>query len=111
VTPIADDWGNITSDCKPFNYGWLQISQRSAACDKLKSGWVSFENEFRQTLTQFLQGPFSESRVNSLLDSWGEQIRAETVEASQVHDDALSETEWEQAMDFLKTRLSNARNN
>ena len=111
VTPIADDWGNITSDCKPFNYGWLQISQRSAACDKLTAGWVSFENEFQQTLTQFLQGPFSESRVNSLLDSWEEQIRTATVEASQTHEDAISMSEWEEALDRLKAGLSNARNN
>ena len=77
----------------------------------LTVGWVFFENKYEQTLIQFLQGPFSKSKVNSVLESWEQQIRAATIEVSQVHDDALSVFEWEEALEHLKAGLANARSN
>jgi len=109
VTPIADEWGQITSDCEPFSYGLFLGLQRSAACDKLTAGWVSFEDEYKQTLDQFKQGPFSESQVNSLLDFWQNQIRSSVLEASQHHSDALHESDWDDAVEYLKSGLTVAR--
>jgi len=109
VTPIADEWGQITSDCEPFSYGLFLGLQRSAACDKLTAGWVSFDDEYKQTLDQFKQGPFSESQVNSLLDFWQNQIRSSVLEASQHHTDALNESDWDDAVEYLKTGLTVAR--
>lgn len=109
VTPIADEWGEVTNECKPFNYGLFQGSQRSAACDKLTAGWVSFEGEYGETLSQFMQGPFSESHVNSRLNSWMEQIRGATLEADQSHQDAIALSDWESALNVLKADLSAVR--
>ncbi len=110
VTPISDEWGQITSNCEPFRYGQFQNLQRSAACDKLTAGWVTFENEYKQTLEQFQQGLFSESQVNSLIDSWYYQIRIATMEAAQLHADAISLTEWDHAIENLKAGLAVSRN-
>jgi spore coat protein CotH len=111
VTPIADSLGKTTSNSQPFGYGFLQIQQRSAACDKLTGGWASFVEEYEQLRSQFKEGPFSEAQVVALLDSWSEQIRAATLEASQTHSDALSFKDWENAMLKLKNQLEFARNN
>ncbi len=111
VTPIADGWGEITNNCQPFNYGAFQLQQWSAACDKLTAGWVSFSDEYEQALTQFKEGPLSETQVNALLDAWTAQIRDATIEAEQAHEDALSVLEWEAALDDLRTKLAYAREN
>lgn len=105
VTPIADAWGQITGDCQPFGYGFLQIQQRSAACDKLISGWASFVAEYVQLKSEFKSGPFSEEQVNMLLDSWSRQIRGATFEASNSHHDAVSVQDWENAMEQLRNQL------
>jgi hypothetical protein len=51
---------------------------------------VIFGNKYEQTLIQFLQGPFIKSKVNSVLESWEEQICSARVETSQAHDGAIS---------------------
>lgn len=111
VTPIADLWGQKSSNCQPFGYGFLQIQQKSAACDKLIGGWASFIAEYEQLRTEFKSGPFSEEQVNMLLESWSKQIRDATFEASQTHSDAMSVEDWENAMEKLKNQLEFARNN
>jgi hypothetical protein len=109
VTPIADNWGSTSNDCEPFPYGLLGFYQRSAACDKLIAGWASFTEEYNESKNEFKQGPFSEETVNTLLDSWSEQIRDATIEASVSHFDALKPDAWENALDELKEQLEYAR--
>ena len=109
VTPIGDNWGEITNDCRPFKYGLFGLFQRSAACDKLIGGWAMFEQEYQEKLLEFKTGPLSESRVNEQLNKWKEQIRAATIEASEKHDDALLPPEWEAAFDEMKSSLDFAR--
>ncbi len=109
VTPIADGWGETTNNCQPFNYGFFQLQQWSAACDKLTAGWVSFSDEYEQTLTQFKEGPFSEAQVTMLLNAWEAQVRDATLEADQAHVDAISVAEWEGALSGLKAQLKWAR--
>ena len=111
VTPVADPWGEITANCEPFSYGPWQIRQRSAACDKLTAGWVSFNAEYQQQKEQFISGPFSEVQVNQLLETWIAQIRGATIEANQAHSDAISISEWENALDNFRLKLDFARNN
>ena len=111
VTPIPDGWGEITNDCEPFSYGFLGLKQRSAACDKLTAGWVTFGDEYNQRLIEFLEGPFSETNVDALLDTWKEQITAATVEASEMHNDALTVDQWETAIAKLKSELATVRGN
>lgn len=111
VTPIKDKWGEITNNCQPFGFGFLNIKQRSAACDKLTAGWVSFSDKFNEKKLQFISGPFAESKVNAQLNSWSAQIREATTLASQTHTDALTVQRWESAMSELKASLNFARVN
>ncbi len=111
VTSIADDWGEISCDCNPFPYGKYGLYQKSAACDKLIAGWASFRNEYDELKSEFINGPFSESQVNSLIDEWADQIRDATIEASQIHRDAISEEDWDHTINELKIKLEYARMN
>ena len=111
VTPIADEWGEISNNCNPFSYGLFQFSQRSAACDKLTATWASFTEEYEQALSHLKSGPMSAAHLNGLIDTWAEQIRATTIEASAIHGDAISTGEWNNAVIQLKTQLDHARNN
>ncbi len=109
VTPIADEWGEVSADCQPFRFGSFNLLQRSAACDKLIGGWATFTTEYNQLLQSFKEGPFSETLVNEQLKKWEDQIRSATLEASQKHEDALSPAEWQNAIDELKSNLDFAR--
>jgi hypothetical protein len=109
VTPIADDWGEISNNCNPFVYGQFGFSQQSAACDRLTRGWASFSEEYDQLKTQFIEGPFSETSVEGLLDVWANQVRDAIIEAKATHQDATSLSQWESAINTLKNQLSYAR--
>lgn len=110
VTPIADAWGDTSSNCQPFSYGSLGFIQKSASCDKLTAGWASFTDKFQQKKAQFKNDAFSETQVNQLLNKWSNQIRNATIEASNDHNDAISLTEWENALNQLRNQLEFARN-
>ena len=109
VTPIGDAWGVKSNDCQPFSVGIFGLKQRSAACDKLTGGWASFTEEYAQKKQVFLEGPFSEERVNEKLEEWAAQIRVATEEASQANTDAISIAKWESSMSILKSQLRTAR--
>jgi len=110
VTPIADDWGETSNNCQPFPYGSFFIYQWSAACDKLIGGWASYEQEYKDLKTKFINGPFSASTVNGLIVAWSEQIRAATQEADEEHSDALSVQKWENNLYQFMDQLEFARN-
>ncbi len=111
ITKVVDDWGVITNDCKPYGGLLGFFKQRSAACDKLTAGWASFDTEYQNLKSQFINGAFSEAAVDALLDTWAAQIRDATIEAEGLYDDALTVSEWEAALDDLKIKLNYARNN
>ena len=111
VTPIADDWGETSNNCQPFPYGAFGIYQWSAACDKLIRGWASYEQEYKDLKTKFINGPFSASNVNGLIVAWSDQIRAATQEADEGHSDALSMQERENNLYEFMDQLEFARNN
>lgn len=112
VTPIADEWGEISANCQPFGTGgFFGIKQWSAACDKLTAGWVSFEEEHTEIMNQFMEGPFSEAQVMEQLTAWEAQIREATAEAKEANSDAISIAQWESALGKLKAQLEYARNN
>jgi hypothetical protein len=109
VTALADQWGEVTANGNPFNFGPFNIPQRSAASDKLIAGWTRFDEEFDRQLNRFMEGPFSKVQVDEHLDIWTEQIRQATDEASRTHDDAISVSEWEHAVSELKAQVGFAR--
>ena len=109
VTPIADAWGETSNDCRPFEFGALNFRQKSAACDKLTGGWASFDTEYQEIKTRFINTVFSQAEVETRIDAWADQIRPATLEASQQHSDAITIEEWEQAIETLKAQLAFAR--
>ncbi|MDA7536452.1 CotH kinase family protein [bacterium] len=106
VTQIADEWGKVRADCDPFNHGPFNIPQRSAACDKLTRGWSKFDKEYSEFRTQLLAGPLSVEQADARIDAWADQIRKATMEANEIHSDALPLHAWEQAVDQLKDQLA-----
>lgn len=111
VTPIADDWGMISNDCKPFKHSFFGIEQWSASCDKLTAIWALYDDEFKEMKNKLINGPMSANAVNEVLDKWSNQIRDATSEASLLHDDAISIDKWESEMTKLREQLEYARNN
>ena len=111
ITQIADEWGEVRADCKPFNHGPFNIPQRSAACDKLIQGWASFEKEYADFKAQLLAGPLSFEQADARIDAWANQIREATHEANETHADALLPHAWEQAVEQLKAHLAFVRSN
>ncbi len=109
VTPIADGWGEISNNCNPFNYGSFGFSQQSAACDRLTGGWASFTEEYDQLKVEFIAGSFSKNSVETLLDTWSDQVRDAIIEAKATHPDATSLSQWESAINTLKNQLTYAR--
>ncbi|MDA7512947.1 CotH kinase family protein, partial [Verrucomicrobia bacterium] len=106
VTQIADEWGKVRADCDPFNHGPFNIPQRSAACDKLTRGWSKFDQEYSEFRAQLMAGPLSVEQADARIDAWVDQIRKATIEANEMHSDALPVHAWEQAVDQLKDQLA-----
>ena len=111
VTPIVDDFGETSNNCKPFRDGLFGLEQWSASCDKLTAIWASYTEELDQKKSELFAGPMSELSANSMLDAWSAQIRDATDEASELHGDAVSINKWESALEELKNQLDHARNN
>lgn len=109
ITPIADEWGEISNNCFPFQH--LSAYQWSAACDKLTAIWASYEAEYEAKRVELINGPMSKESTDAMLDLWADQIRSATEEASGVHDDAISVGEWEYYLNQLKNQLEYAREN
>ncbi len=111
VTAIADSWGDTTNNCQNFEYGDWQLTQKSAACDRIIGGLARYEVEYQQIKDFLINGPMSEFVVNTLIDQWQAQITNATLDAYQMHDDALNPSTWQNAIIELKSQLEHARNN
>jgi spore coat protein CotH len=109
VTVIYNKWGETSNDCKPFPTGVRGYYQKSAACDKLTMGWVSFIQEYDSLKIVFKNGPFAEEIVFEKVDEWSEQIREASREARSTHRDALKEKDWDEALYNLKGELRHSR--
>ena len=110
VTPIKDEWGEITNDCKPFAFGGWGLPQLSAACDPIIGTWASFENEYQQIQNTFLTGVFSQENVDNLINTWAGQIKDAVQEAAETHDDQPSMESWLRNVERLKNDLETVRN-
>ncbi|MEJ6808489.1 MAG: CotH kinase family protein, partial [Saprospiraceae bacterium] len=111
VTLIADDWGETSNNCEPFPFGGFGIEQWSASCDKLIKSWSTNTELYDQKKQLLINGPMSVASTDQILTDWQNQIKAATVEASDMHNDALSLIQWEAAIMNLKEQLEFARNN
>ena len=111
ITPIGDAWGEITNNCSPFSAGSFGLTQLSAACDPMINGWTQYEGEYQTLLQQLKEGPLSHISVDQQLNKWIDQINLATIQASELHGDAVSESQWSQAVAQLRDQLAFARNN
>ena len=111
VTPIADEWGETRNNCEPFTYGFFFLRQWSASCDKLTGGWASFETEYDGIKQDFKAGPFSQAAINEKVTRWSEQIEQATLEANQLHGDAVTLNAWDRAVDRLLEEIAFQREN
>jgi len=111
VTPVSDDWNQVRNNCNPFSYGGFFVLQRSASCDRLFKAWTAFEDEYNKIAQEFKQSYFSESMINGWIDKWTAQIKQATVEADQIHGDAVTAQRWEQFVAKLKSDMAYARAN
>ena len=109
VTPIADNFGEITNNCEPFEFGPWNIKQWSASCDKLTKGWTFFSDELLNNKVNFLNGPFDENLVNNIINEWIDQIESSILEESATHSDATSFEKWKGSVDYLFSQLSFVR--
>ena len=66
--------------------------------------------EYQLLKDSLINGPLAEQTVNFLIDQWANQIRNATIDANQLHSDALTLTDWENAITRLKSQLEHARN-
>jgi hypothetical protein len=88
------------------------LEQKSAACDKLVSGWVSWGGPlYGQIESQYENSLFSQAQVHSLINLWASQIRNATIEANNLHSDAIPISYWEWSMEKLKDQTDYSRNN
>ena len=109
VTPVPDKWGEVRNDCAPFSYGMWNLTQKSAACDKIIWTWTTFDEEYEQIYNEFMNGPFAREQVESLLDTWEEQISPVVQEAEETHDDAIPFEVWQGALERFRQSLAYAR--
>ena len=108
VTEIPDAWGEISNDCEPFKNGWLGWRQKSAACDKLTQGFVTFDVLYDELRSELIAGPMS-VEADGLIDQWAEQIISATEQAANEHTDAISISRWQAAIQDLKDQLQISR--
>lgn len=100
-TKIADEFGEISNDCQPFQIGGLAPPQRSAACDPLTAAWSLLDEEFDRINAEFRSGPFAIENVSELLESWRTQIAPHVAEAADADPQALTVDVWNASLDQL----------
>jgi CotH kinase protein len=109
VTPIADKWGDISSNCKPFYSG--SILQKSAACDKLTATWIQFKEEYAAQKTHFQNNILTNEKTIAQIDAWAKQISPFIKEADDFHKNSKTTSffVWENAVSTLKSQVQFAK--
>lgn len=83
---------------------------RPASCDPLVSHFISWLPDYEAAVDAFIAGPMRKQHVDSLIQTWSEQIRSAVTEAAGVRL-APDEAAWDNAVDALITTADNARAN
>jgi spore coat protein CotH len=83
---------------------------RPASCDPLVSHFVSWLPDYEAAVDAFIAGPMRKQHVDSLVQTWSDQIRSAVTEAAGVRL-APSEADWGNAVDGLVTKIDRAREN
>jgi len=106
VTPIKDEWNEISSNCKAFRYGAFQIYQKSASCDKIIRSYSIYENEYDSLDNIFKNDLYNMNQINLLLDTWSAQIENAVALANEKFvREEISVSEWKSAINKLKSDI------
>ena len=111
VTPIKDKWYETTNNCNGFRYGSFNLLQKSAACDKIIGSFSSYRKDYDSLDVIFQNQLFNMSNINTLLDSWYNQIKNAVEEAHSIHGDKEpSIQEWNDNINYLKYSIDQSLN-
>ena len=111
VTPIKDKWYETTNNCNGFRYGSFNLLQKSAACDKIIGSFSSYREDYDSLDIIFQNQLFNMSNINTLLDSWYNQIKNAVEEAHSIHGDKEpSIQEWNDNINYLKYSIDQSLN-
>mgnify|MGYP001173483932 FL=1 len=112
VTPIKDRWYSTSNNCSGFNYGFFNMMQKSAACDKIIGSFSQFVDSYYELDSIFVNTIFNMSKINSLIDSWSNQIRNSVIDAHLEHQSIEpTEQEWLSSVNNLKNKIELSINN
>jgi len=101
---LRDGWGEISNNCQVFGQGW---PQKSAACDKLVAGWVTYKTEYQSILQELLSGPFVE--IDTVLARWEAQLRPVTADINSKDSRFIDPANWESSLLELHQELATAK--
>ncbi|QQS07589.1 MAG: CotH kinase family protein [Fibrobacterota bacterium] len=106
---ILDAWGTTSHGCRNFgmtDYG-MDWPQRSAACDKLVAGMVSYGDRYRAQLQKTLQDPFA--KVDSLIDAWVARLEPAVGSLPGDNGQGIDPARWHAAIAALRGEIKDAR--
>jgi spore coat protein CotH len=119
ITPIVDRWGDISNNCKTFNYGNNIVLQKSAACDKLTAAWIAFHEEYLETKKHFQKDILANETTTNQIEAWIKQISPFIKEADDYYNRGITNeankktttfSVWENAVSTLKNQVQVAKN-
>lgn len=111
VTPIKDKWHETSNNCEGFPHGLFNLQQKSAACDKLIGSFVPFLDEYNAFDLTFRNDLYNTPNINSLLDTWSNQIKDAVIQAHNTYGDQEPSLEvWMGSLENLKSKISQSLN-
>ncbi|HPM12227.1 MAG TPA: CotH kinase family protein [Bacteroidales bacterium] len=101
--PIED-----SNKCKMFYKEEWAITN-SNYCDKFTKTIAMFETEHENRIAYFLSEVFAANKVDSLIEYWCNQIQQATIEAAELHTDAVSVEVWKKSVNDLRNKINYSR--
>ena len=108
AVPLDLEW-TATAACACRTHS-VAGSDRAASCDPLVSHFISWLPDYEAAVDAFIAGPMSKQHVDSLVQTWSDQIRGAVTEAGGVNL-APDEATWSAAVDGLTAKVDAARTN
>jgi hypothetical protein len=102
------EWtASATCSCRNHSVAGMDYP---ASCDPLVAELIGWQSEYEQKVDEFLAGPLRKQHVDTLLNTWSEQIRPAVTEAAGVNL-APDTAGWSSAVDALIEKIDGARAN
>jgi hypothetical protein len=101
------EWNDLTVNCDKAIQNTPDRALGHPACDPyFRMLAVHYNEEYKQTIEEFLDGPFDVSKMNSDIDQW-----VKTLEPHIKNDPKVNFNTWIYAIEILKTNLSTFHQN